>query len=380
MALVKLQTKQVANLVNDATKNFLGGNVILNEDLTNVVDMGVAIQNADLYENVTNGLLLRIGYEIFVDRKYNTTLPSIYKNNVEYGQIIAKTRGKLDKAYINQSWELVNGASYDDNQYVESTTETKLFAKRDAYEIRKSIPDEQLKGAFTSPEALIRYVSMLFTMVANSIEMKRELLVHATISNFIGLVNANGKNAQNIHLLTEYNALKGTTLTSANALYDKEFLQYATGRIKHIQSMMTRYSNMYSLEGADTFTPIDLQHLLLLDLFAQNTFTYLSSSTFHDEFVKLPYNETIPYWQGSGVDGALADLSKIDITTSNGDAVVVNNVIGVLFDHDALGMTEDKPSVQTHYVKSSEFTNYWFKEKVGYFNDTNENFVVFYLD
>ena len=111
MALVKLTTKQVATLVNGATAEKLGETAVLQEDLTNVVDMGTAIQNADLYENFTMGLLLKIGMEIYVNRPYKSQMPNIFRTNTEFGQITAKIRGKLDDASDNQSWSLTNNTS-----------------------------------------------------------------------------------------------------------------------------------------------------------------------------------------------------------------------------------------------------------------------------
>ena len=377
MALVKLTTKQVATLVNDATKEYLGETAVLQEDLTNVIDMGVAIQNASLYENFTMGLLLKIGMEIYVNRPYKSGFPDIFRTNTEFGQITSKIRGKLDEAQNNQSWSLTNNTSYDDNIYVESTYETKLFAKNDAFEIRKSLPDEQIKGAFRSASDLEKFVAMVFTLVYNSIEVKRETLVQMVINNFTATVINDNNAVRCVKLLTKYNALTSKSLTADQAIIDKGFLAYAGGVIRRYQKLLTRYSSIYNINGADNHTPLELQHLVLLSEFVENCSTYLDSNTFHDEFIKLPYHAEVPYWQGTGT--ALDGTRKINVKTAGGATVEQDNIIGVLFDHDALGIMEDKPTVRTKYINSAEFTNYWFKQKIAYFNDTNENFIVFLL-
>lgn len=375
MALVKLLTKQVATLVNGATQEKLGETAVLQEDLTNVIDVGVAIQNADLYENFTMGLLLKIGYDIYVNRPYKSAMPNIFRTQTEFGQITSKTRGKLDDASDNQSWMLTNNTSYDDNVYIESTYETKLFAKNDAYEIRKSILDEQIKGAFKSASELEKFVSMVFTLVYNSIEIKREALVQMVINNFMAEVINENNGARCVKTLTAYNTLTGQSLTADKALVDKGYLAYAGGVIRRYQKLLTKYSSIYNMAGAQNHTPIELQHLVLLSEFVENCSTYLDSNTFHDEFVKLPYHEEVSYWQGTGT--ALADTRKIIVKTASGNTVTQDNIIGVLFDHDALGIFEDKPTIRTKYNNAGEFTNYWFKQKVAFFNDTNENFIVF---
>ena len=378
MALVKLQVKQVATLVNDATKEFLGETAVLQEDLSNVIDVGVAIQNADLYENFTMGLLLKIGEEFFVNRPYKSDMPNIYKTNREFGAITAKTRGKLDEASDNQSWQLTNNTSYDDNVYIESTYETKLFAKSDAFEIRKSIPNEQIKGAFKSADDLANFVSMVYTLVYNSIEVKREALNQMVICNMIGETIDDNNAVRVVKLLTTYNTLKGTSLSADQAICDKDFLAFATGKIRFYQSLMTRYSTLYNINGAQNHTPKDLQHVILLTEFVANCDTFLASNTFHDEFVKLPNHTEIPYWQGTGTD--LSGCRTINIKTASGHTVNATQVIGTIFDVDALGIFEDKPTVRTKFINSAEFTNYWFKQKLAYFNDLNENLVVFTLE
>ena len=95
MAVVKLNTTQVKDLVNEATKQTLGEGTIQTEDLSNVIDMGTAIANANLYENFIYNLLVATAKIIFVERKYTGKAPNVYRDNFEYGQIVQKVRAKL---------------------------------------------------------------------------------------------------------------------------------------------------------------------------------------------------------------------------------------------------------------------------------------------
>ena len=378
MALTKLTVKQVATFVNGATQESLGESALLTEDLSNVVDVGVAIANADLYENFTMGLLLKIGMDIYVNRPYKPTYPDIFRSEVEYGQLVSKTRGTLDVAKDNQSWSLTDNTSYDDNVYIESTYNTKIFKSRDAWEIRKSIPDEQIKGAFKSASELTEFVSMVFTLVYNSIEVKREALVMRVINNMIAETIYDNNSVRVVKLVSLYNTMYGATLTDTNALYTKEFLQFAVGIIKKYQTLLTRYSSLYNVNSCENHTPKELQHLVLLGEFADNCDTYLSANTWHDEFVKLPYHDVVPYWQGTGTD--LTGCRTIKCTTASGHSVNNTKVIGTLFDHDGCAIFADKPTVRTKYINSAEFTNYWFKQYANFSCDLDENCIVFTLD
>ncbi len=381
MALVTVKTTDVASLVNSATQSILGETAILAEDLTNVIDVGVALENANAYKTFIDSLLMKIGKTVFVDRKYEGGAPKIYRDSFEYGQITQKLRAKLDEAKINQSWALVSGTTYSDNEYVESQISCKLFKQDDAFEIRKSITKKQIKAAFTSANELGNFVSMLETMVQNSIQVKMDSLIMMTINNFTGEVfnNITKKPNTAINLLAKYNALKGTTLTADQCIYDRGFLQYATGVIKKYQKKIQKYSTLFNQTGTQTFTPSDKQHLVLLEEFSENCDTYLAADTWHNEFVKLPYSDTVSAWQGVGEDSSFTSCSSINVKTASGATVNKTGIIGVLFDHDALGITKDDPSVETNYIHSGEFYNYWYKEHVMYFNDLDENFIIFYV-
>ena len=377
MAVVKLNTTQVKDLVNKATKQTLGETAIQIEDLSNVVDMGTAIANANLYENFIYNLLVATAKIIFVSRKYTGKAPNVYRDNFEYGQIVQKVRAKLDEAEDNQSWQLTNGASYDDNVFVAGTVQAKIFASSTAFEVRKSITNDQIKNAFTSAQELGNFLSMIVTMIENSLQLKMDSLIMMTINNFAAEVAHNNNATTYVNLLSAYNTLKGTQLTAANCIYDRGFLQYATGIIKKYQGKLENYSTLFNITGTQVFTPKDKQHLVLLQEFADNCDTYLASDTWHNEFVSLPYHETVSAWQGTA--SSLADCSKIMVKTAAGNSVTMTGVLAVLFDHDALGVTQENPSVETKYIRSAQFTNWWYKKKTSYFNDLDENFIVFYV-
>ena len=383
MALITLKPQQVAELTNDALKNTLGEETpVLTEDLTNVVDIGTSLQNANAYKNFIENLMVATSKRIFRFREYKSKAPKILRDNYEFGQLIQKIRSKLPEAQKNQSWDIEPYASYDDNIYTPNEVEVKLFYKQVAFEVRKSITNEQIKNAFTNATELGNFVSMQFGLVQNRLTQDLDNLIQMTINNMIGetIVANTGADAgvRVINLLTLFKAEvdPSSTLTSDTAIFNKEFLRYASAKISEIMGLMQRYNTQFNVEHFETFTPEDMMHVVLLDKFAKNLNVYLSADTFHDELVKLPYHETIPYLQGMG-NRTFKDLSTIKIVTASGATVNQSYIVGVIFDHDGAGVNHDKPSVETHYVKSAQFTNYWYKENLGYFNDLSEQCVVF---
>lgn len=144
-------------------------------------------------------------------------------------------------------------------------------------------------------------------------------------------------------------------------------------------------SSAFNLGGRPRFTPKELQHVVLLSEFARAADAYLQSDTFHNEFVRFPKAELVPYWQGSGTDYTFEKTSDIHVNIKNPEEpnttveVVASGILGVIFDHEALGVNNRDDEVTTHYNAKGTFVNNFYKSFARYFNDYNENFIVFYI-
>lgn len=379
-----LETKQVAELVNIATKNALGCPVdspdLIQEDLTGVVDAGIKLADAHAYENFLYELGVAVSARIFVSRTYTSKAPNIMRTTFEYGQIIQKTRMELDDASPNQSYQLQNGVAYPTDIYEGGTVKTKIFKNRVTFEIRKSITEEQIKNAFSNAQELGNFTSMVFTMVQNSIQVKMDKLIMMTICNMIGQTMRENNETTSVNLLAEYKKIYPTsTLTAATCTYDKDFLKFASSEINLRTELLVNYAKIFNNGESQVHSPKDMQHVVLLSEVASRFATYLESDTFHNELVKLPFYETVNFWQGLGSTGKFKDTSKIDIKTNDGYVVQKSGIIGIIFDHDALAVTRISEKVNARYNESADFINYWFKNVMECINDFDENFVVFYV-
>ena len=381
-----MKITQVAQLVNDATKEILGENAIATEDLTNVVEIGEQIANANLYDKFVGALVNRIARTIFSIRKYTGRAPSVLMDSWEFGSIVQKVHMKLPEGEDNESWELVDGATYEENQFYKPSVSVKIWNSKTTFEIPISIAEVQLKQSFLSGEEMGRFVGMLYQAVENSLTLKVDALVMRTICNFIGATLQDGTTGTHVvKLLTEYNANYGASLTAATAIYNKDFLRYVAFRMKQVASRLSVYSTLFNLGGTEKHTPREDLKIVMLDVVDAGVTTFLQSDTFHEELVKLPQADVVPFWQGSGTSFALADTSSIDVKVKDSIDGSVHSVSGsyivaVMFDRNALGVTAMNKRTTSKYNAKAEFYNYWYKEDAGYFNDYNENFVVFLAD
>lgn len=387
-----MKVTQLHTLINAVTKEVLGETAIVQEDLTNVVDIGKTIIDSDNIDNYVKKLVNHIGKVVFVNRLYAGGVPSAVMDAWEYGSILEKVSADLPEASENASWDLVDKQNYSPDVFYKPSVSAKFFNSKVTFEIPMSFTEKQVKESFSSAEQLNGFISMLTTSIENSMTVKLEALIMRTINNAIGetlsaeldpdkdgTLDATKTTVKAVNLLKLYNATVTTPLTEATALTDPDFIRFATYQISMYSDRMAKVSKLFNLEGASRFTPKELQHTVLLSDFAKASETFLASQTYNAEKVALPTHETVPYWQGSGVNYGFADVSKIDVKTSSGKVVAIDGIIGVMFDRDAIGVSNLDRRVTTNYNPRAEFYTNFYKFDAGYYSDLSENFVVFFV-
>lgn len=389
-----MEMNQVATFTNTVVQEVLGETAVVQEDLTNIVDIGNEIFNADAFDAYVKTLINHIGKVVFVNRPYSGSAPSVLMDGWEYGSILEKISSEMPVATENPSWELTDGKSYDPNIFTQPKASAKFFNKRTTFEIDRSITERQVKQSFSSGQQLNAFISMLQNETEKSLTVRMDSLIMRTINNMIvetvkadytdpgNLTTASGVKA--VNLLYLYNQRFTKTLTAEQAITDPEFIRYAAFQIGLYSDRMTRMSTLFNIGEKQRFTPYDLQHTIYLSEFIRAADVYLQSDTFHDIYTKMKAGETVPYWQGSGTNYNFTSTGQINaIPSSSEDSgktpIVVNGVLAVIFDRDALGVSNLDRRVTTQYNAKAEFTNYFYKHDAGYFNDLNENFVVFFV-
>ena len=383
-----MKVNQIYEIMNTVTGEILGDSVVVNEDLSNIVDIGTAIFNASAIDNYVKSLVNHIGRVIFVNRPYSGNVPSVLMDGWEFGSVLEKISAELPDATENESWELTDGTSYDPNVFYKPNVSAKFFNKRVTFEIPMSFTERQVKESFSNAEQLNGFLSMLYNAVDKSMTVKVDALVMRTINNMIGETvvadyaggdydESSGVKA--VNLLYLYNQRYGTSLTAENAITEPEFIRFASYEIGVYMSRMSKISNLFNIGGKDRFTPAEMLHVVMLADFKKAANVFLQSDVFHDSFTELPNADVVPYWQGSGTGYDFNDISALNIKTASGSTVEISGILGVMFDRDALGVTNLDRRVTTNYNPKAEFYNNWYKFDAGYFNDTNENFVVFFV-
>jgi len=382
-----MEVKQIHNILNNITGEVLGKTDLVQEDLSNIVDVGREIINADKLDSYVNKLVHHIGKVEFNDQKYKGKAPSVLMDRWEYGSILQRIDSELPEAYENKTWNLVNGQSYDPNIFYQPTVSSKFFDNKITFEVPISFAERQVKGSFSNATQMNGFLSMLTTSVENSLTIKLDELIMRTINNYIGVVLRENNPNTSVNLLEEFNTKfnqDDEPLTADKALTNANFLRFANFLINTYIDRITRISTLFNKGEKERFTNRENANLILLTDFVHSSKVFLQADVRHNEYTGLKNFDTVPYWQGCGTNYAFDDISSINVKVNDGTSsskqVTQTGIIGVLFDRRALGVTNLDRRVTTNYNPKAEFYTNFYKVDCGYFNDFNQNFIVFYVD
>lgn len=383
-----MKVEQIYEIMNGITKEMLGDEVIVKEDLSNIVELGQKFEDIVGLDNYVKKLPDHVGRVIFVERRYEGRAPQILMDGWEYGSICEKIMTRIPEAVENEDWQLTDGASYDPNVFHAPDVLGEFWNKRTTFEIDMSVTRKQVKSSFDNVTQLNSFLSMILNAIETSLTVKLDALIMRTINNMVGETlydefpsgtYSGTSGVKAVNLLYLYNQKYNTSLTADKAIVTPEFIRFASYTMANYMDRIKVLSNLFNIGGESRFTPASKLHVAMLSEFKNAANIFLQSSTFHDDYTALPNSDSVAFWQGSGTDYGFSSTSEIKIKTASGHDVDATGVLAVMFDRDALGVSNLDREVRTHYNEKADFWNYFYKAFAGYFNDTNENFIVFYV-
>lgn len=394
-----MKVNQISSMLNDTFKEVLGDEGLFAEDLSNIVDVGKAIISsdtfADQFENYAGKIVDKVGRTIFWDRVYNAQDLGIWRDSWEYGSVLEKIRCEVGEYTDNCEWVLTKDADGDHDldynegiashiaemfKFYPAKIQAKYFNAKTTFKTTISITRKQLRSAFNSAADMARFIGMIEQRVRTKFEITKNQLQKMTIANLMAEHIARDK--QVIDLKAMFEADGGTSdLTLSQALASKAAAKFIAQKITFYREMMSEPSKLYSATGEFyNHTPVaDSRLIVIADVDSALRFN-VYGDTFNEEFVKLNNYKVVPFWQTSGkeIDGSgITYRSGINVTTSEGNKVTRNNIVGVLFDRDAAMIANEEPDVRTQYNPDGNFTNFFYCADCSYYNDFDENCVVF---
>lgn len=400
-----MTTNQIYTIVNEVNAEAFGSDAIDVIDLQGLISLGDAVlSSTGNTEAFLNTLVQRIGRTIISFRQYRNKLADMVVNDFEYGAILQKIRVHLTEAETDPAYGLTDGYSVDPWTVNKPDVEQKLFVTRTPYMFHVTIARKQLKEAFLSESGMGAFIGAVFGQVRNSIEVSLENLGRLCIANmmaeFTPFTPSVGDDTpattlnHEVKLCTLYNTARGyhgvipgeggAADTPASAgyvdadtcLFDDDFLRFAVKTMKSYSDNFTDMSTLYNDGEIETFTPREEQRLKVLSSFERALETVVQYSAFNEEMVRLNAFATLNFWQSAQT----ADTVKVE-RASDGVTVTIQNVVGVLYDRDALGIYKRDEDVLTTPVNAKGlYYNTFYHQLELWFNDTSENFVFFTLN
>lgn len=390
MAANDLSFNQLSTVLNSIVSQATGKTPL---EITNTSEFISVAQTAlkTGYDPVLQSISQVLSRTIFSTRPYYRKFGGIQVDNQKWGNITRKLNIS-DKDWENDvRFELVEGQSVDMYKVNKPNILQTNFYGANVYERSYTIFKDQLDCAFSGPDEFARFLGMVTGNCTDMIEQAHENLARATVANYIG-GKVKGDADSCIHLLTEYNALTGLSLTKETVYQPanyKPFIDWVYSRIATLTELMTERSQLFhtNITGKtiNRHTPLQKQRVYLYAPARFNIESMSLANTYSYNFLKMAYNETVNYWQ------SIQSPSKINVKPSylQADGTITtpelaleqDDIFGVIFDEEALGYTVmNQWSATTPFNAKGGYSNVFFHFTDRFWNDFTENGVVLLLD
>lgn len=387
-----MKYKQIGEILNDVYANIIGESETLNEDLSNIVEVGKTITSSDAYgdafDNYTKKLVDKVGKVLFRENELDIEHLPIYKDSWEFGSIMQKVRVDAPETSEDMTYDLANYTGEDVFKLSIPKASSKFFNNSTTFKLKISLPKKQIKSAWKSASEMSRFISLIENTIKQKLAIDLLALEYRTEVNLIAEKFKAGNSACLINLLERYRDETGdTTVNASNFLSNPNALRFTNKTIDLMRSLLKKPSILYGDGGYTNTTAKNQQTLITLVDFDANLKTFLYSDTYNESYVKLDGYTTVPYWQSGGTNDSYEERSSIRaIPASEGGKEEENrlviqqeNIIALLQDYRASAVTCEYSDVEAINVPDARMVNYWFFEEANYVNDTDENAIVFYF-
>lgn len=392
MAVNNLTFNQLSTILNGIQSQVTGASAIAPVNTSEFVSVAQTVLKTGA-DPVMSAISQILGRTIFSVRPYSAKFKGLLMDNQRWGGITRKIN-YVDKSFTDDSgFSLTDGQAVD--QYIVNMLEviqTNYYGSN-IYQKSITIFRDQLDTAFSGVNEFGEFISGVMQNISDQIEQAHEDTGRMTIANLVGGIVAAKKANQIVHLLTEYNALTGKTLT-ANTVYAPEnykpFMLWVYSRIAKASAMLTERSQLYhfNLTGKpiQRHSPVNRQRLYLYADARYQTESQVLADTYHDNYLSFGETETVNYWQ-SIESPAKIEVKPVYFKEADGSIVTAaenvtqDNIFAVIMDEEAAGMNIfNYELAATPYNARGRYTNMWWSFNERYFNDFTENAMVFLLD
>ena len=384
---------------------------------SNFVSVGETILRSGT-ENTVNTLSLVLGRSFMAVREYKAKLmimnalnSGLYANRIR--KISYYSRKAQESGAFNTNLNVNHAMGYDNGANGGASLPTMWeqnapvplelnFGGRSAWDDSTTIYEDQLQAAFRSPEEFAAFANGIMVEKGNDIESQKEAFNRMTLLNYMaGIYDLNAVNGAAIDMTAAYNADRGLSpaVTTAQILGTpailEDFIKFFVETVKTLSDKLTHRSVLYHWSPAKTVggvsyellrhTPKDKQKLIMYKPFWIKAEATVMPTLFNPQYLKIENFEGVDYWQNINnpmaidVTPAIPDVS--DPTQQIAGAnVALDNVLGVLYDEDALMVDYQLDSADSTPIEARKrYRNIWWHFAKNAINDFTENGILLYM-
>ena len=406
MSVNTMNFAQISTVLTSLVKQVTSQIVETPTNTGEFVSVGQILLRAD-HDAVLNAISNMVGRTLFSIRPYSAEMTGLEMDIERWGNVtrklsIADSDWQNDPAYeYPVLFDSTQNPANGDGGRVDPWTIKKPdilqtnFYGSSVYFDEMTITEDQLTTAFESPEKLGSFLTMIMTNLSNRLEQSNEVIRHGLICNAIGAIKAEGNAERNIKLLTEYNALTGESFTVQDIYHPDNFpafVKWAFSRVAEVTKQFTKRSEKFQTvvggKHVIRHTPYEYQKVYLYDPFKQQIDSRVLADAYHDNYLRFADNEGVSYWQSMknpstvNVYPAYTDSNGVLVhDTTAGNNVEGENVLGIVFDRDAMGMTiTDRRVLSTPLNTKGLYRNIHVHGKQKTVFDNTEKIAIFTLD
>ena len=388
MSVNTMSFEDASAILNNIRQQVTGEASLAPVNTADFVSVGTTLLQSG-YDPVLNAITQMVTKTIFSIRPYSRKFGGIKVDSEMWGSIVRKL-AVADKAWeANEEFDLVDGQSIDHYKVSKpDVLELKFYGAED-FAKHYTIFKDQLNNAFTGVAEFSRFMSMVVQNVSDMIEQNFESVARMVIANYVG-----GKKVANngvIHLLTEYNAETGLSLTTTTVFAPAnfgDFMKWVYARIATLTSLMTERSTEFQInvtgKPITRHTPFEYQKVYLYAKLLNDMNARVLADTFHYDFIEYADVEAVNYWQ------SIETPMSIDVTPNyldtdgsikTGAEQNITNLVGVIFDREALGYTVmNEWSATTPLNASGGYWNTFYHFLMKWWVDYSEKGIILLLD
>lgn len=402
MSVNTLTFEQVSTVLTSIVKQATNQTVITPTDTASFVSVAQIALRADR-DAVMNAISNILARTIFSIRPYSAKMTGLEMDSFRWGGMmrklsIADSDWQDDPAYAwPATYDATQSPATGDGEAIDPWTIKKPnilqtnFYGSSVYFDEMTIFEDQLESAFTGPDQLGSFLTLLMTNLSNRLEMSNEGLRRGLVCNAIGAIRAENKAERNIHLLTEYNQLTQQSYTASD-IYSPDnfpaFMKWMYARVAELTDLFTANSTMFQtvITGKPILrhTPLEMQRVYLYSPMIRQMEARVLADTYHDGFIRYADVEALPYWQSIQTRDSVQVTpvyTGTDGSVVTGNATTVENVVGLIFDRDAMGMTIlDRRVLSTPVNTKGLYRNLHVHAKQRVLFDSTEKVALLTLD